>query len=296
MYPMNLFAMFPPFPRKDKVFVAMSFDERFDYRWEKVIQPAVQRVARKENRFNAVRIDHSKISDSIMTRILFEISEARLILADISSIGKVGEKRVRNGNVMYEVGLAHAVRLPEEVILIRSDKDDLLFDVQGIKVHEYSPDDDPQIAQNMLCTLMLEAMQQVELARSTAVKETMDKLDFGCWRILYESLAETIEHPQVRTMRDVVSLGTGRIPAILRLLDRGLLKLAVEKITPGLLDKMGNTQGEEFFRYEISEFGEAVAKAWAMAIGVDKLPKEFMQALEAKIADEKENPQDKPVG
>ncbi|MHC4122898.1 MAG: hypothetical protein ACYSSI_04930, partial [Planctomycetota bacterium] len=63
MYPMNLFAMFPPFPRKDAVFVAMSFDKKFNYRWEKVIQPAVRRIKRNGNILNPIRIDQSNISD-----------------------------------------------------------------------------------------------------------------------------------------------------------------------------------------------------------------------------------------
>lgn len=276
MYPMNLFAMFPPFPRKDNVFIAMSFDERFDSRWVNVIEPAVQMLRRNGNRFNPVRIDQSKVSDSIMTRILLEISEARLILADISSIGQVGKRNVRNGNVMYEIGLAHAVRLPEEVILVRSDDDDLLFDVQGIKVHKYSPDDDPETSKEFLCTLMIEAMNQVELTRSAAVKDAMGRLDFECFWILFESMGKAIEHPQVRTMRDVMGVGTSRIPAIIRLIEKGLLKLDVETITPERLKEMGNISREDIFRYEISEFGKAVAMSWAMSIGVDKFPPELL--------------------
>ena len=273
MYPMTLFAMFPPFPRKNTVFVAMSFNNRFKKRWEKVIQPAVKQITWKGDRFNPVRIDQSKISDSIMTKILLEISEARLILADISSISMINEKSMRNGNVMYEIGLAHAIRLPEEVILIRSDKDDLLFDVQGIKVHNYSPDEDPEASKKLLCSLILEALQQMELARSNAVKETMDKLDFESWRVLAESAVKPIEHPKAKNMRDIIGMGSARVPAIFRLLDRGLLKLVVEKVSIEGLDKLGDTSGEEMFKYEISEFGEAVLKAWALEIGINELSK-----------------------
>lgn len=34
MYPRNYFDFFPPFPRNLRVFVAMSFDDRFKKRWE----------------------------------------------------------------------------------------------------------------------------------------------------------------------------------------------------------------------------------------------------------------------
>ena len=64
-----------------------------------------------------------------LTKVLNGVTDARLILCDISSVAKVAGNPFRNGNVMYEVGIAHACRLPEEVLLFRSDRDDLLFDV-----------------------------------------------------------------------------------------------------------------------------------------------------------------------
>jgi hypothetical protein len=44
MYPHDVFNLFPPFPRDERVFVAMSFDKRCDYRWENVIVPAINEV------------------------------------------------------------------------------------------------------------------------------------------------------------------------------------------------------------------------------------------------------------
>ena len=55
-----------------------------------------------------------------------------------------------NANVLYEVGLAHALRAPEQVLLFRSDADPLLFDVSGIRVHTYDPDGDPEGAKKKL--------------------------------------------------------------------------------------------------------------------------------------------------
>ena len=51
-----------------------------------------------------------------------------------SSIGKdsITGRSYRNGNVMYEVGLALASRQPTEVLLIRDDDDKFLFDVSTI--------------------------------------------------------------------------------------------------------------------------------------------------------------------
>lgn len=128
MYPAHVFSLFPPFPREDAVFIAMCFDSRFDARWRDVIAPAVQRIEVNNKRLKPVRVDTRKISDSILTEILSGVANSCLVWADITTIGHLNEKPIRNGNVMYEVGLAQAVRLPEEVILFRSDTDPLLFD------------------------------------------------------------------------------------------------------------------------------------------------------------------------
>lgn len=284
MYPMNLFAMFPPFPRKDIVFVAMSFDERFSHRWNNVIRPGIRRISSGDNRLEPVRIDERNISDSIMTEILLEISHARLVLADISSVGKVGDRAVRNGNVMYEVGLAQAIRLPEEVILVRSDEDYLLFDVQGVRVNKYSPEDDPKGATDVVAGLVLEALKQVELAKTLSVKQVLDKLDFKGWSLLVEGAKGVIKHPQIRNMRDALSYGSSRLPSLLRLLDLGLVKMHCEKITEEKLKEGREPQAEELFTYKTTEFGFAVLEAYGRAAGIHELPREFMESLDAKVS------------
>ena len=134
-----LFNLFPPFPREDKVFVAMSFAPEFQRRWDNVIAPAIQEVG-----LEPFRVDQRKISDSILTDITKSIANHRLIFGDISVmfVHEEAERRlpVRNANVMYEVGLAHTARLPEEVILFRSDNEYLPFDVMNIRVNSYDPD------------------------------------------------------------------------------------------------------------------------------------------------------------
>src|SRR5688572_24479525 len=132
MYPAAFFGLFPPFPRTDQVFVAMSFAPQFDARWRDVIQPAIRRISANNIRQEPRRVDASIVGDSILTEILQGVSQSRLVFADITSRNHLGAEPVRNANVMYEVGLAHAVRLPEEVLLFRSDADPLLFDVAQV--------------------------------------------------------------------------------------------------------------------------------------------------------------------
>ena len=97
MFPSELFSLFPPFPRNQHVFVAMSFDPMFKHRWKVVIEPTIQGLGLKP-----IRVDASTISDSILTKILRGISDSRLIFADITAV-----RRRRNSNVMYEIGYSH---------------------------------------------------------------------------------------------------------------------------------------------------------------------------------------------
>src|SRR5438128_2587799 len=108
MYPHTYMSLFPPFPKDNRVFVAMSFDSRFQPRWEKVLVPAIRLVERDDMSLEPHRVDLRKASDSVLTEILEGITRCRFFLADISVIGEIDGKPIRNANVLYEVGLAHA--------------------------------------------------------------------------------------------------------------------------------------------------------------------------------------------
>jgi hypothetical protein len=179
MYPSHFFGLFPPFPREDNVFVAMSFASRFDQRWNEVIAPAIHRVLRNEVPLEPLRVDSRKVSDSILTEILDGISKSRLVLADITTVGKLDGTPIRNGNVMYEVGIAHAVRLPEEVLLFRSDKDALLFDTSSVRVNEYQPETSPDEARDIVASAILDAFREMCTEFGEAVlRQTGERMGF----------------------------------------------------------------------------------------------------------------------
>ena len=134
MYPNAFLQTFWRNELRPQVFVAMSFDEVHKRRYEEVIAPAVQSVLVGSVRLTPYRVDLSKTGDSILTEILDGIAHSQMILADVSTVGhdsKTGAA-YRNGNVMYEVGLALACRQSSEVLLLRDDKDKFLFDVSTI--------------------------------------------------------------------------------------------------------------------------------------------------------------------
>jgi hypothetical protein len=119
---------------RPQVFVAMSFSGVYQTRFDEVIAPAISSVSYRGGKLAALRVDLSKTGDSILTDIMDGIAHSALILADVSVTGrdsKTGQP-YRNGNVMYEVGLALACRQPAEVLLLRDDRDGFLFDVSTV--------------------------------------------------------------------------------------------------------------------------------------------------------------------
>ncbi len=119
---------------RPEVFVAMSFADEYQSRFDDVIKPAIEAISHQGKTLSAIRVDLSASGDSILTSIVDGIAHSEIVVADVSTIGndsKTG-RRYRNGNVMYEVGVALACRQPSEVLLIRDDHDPFLFDVSTI--------------------------------------------------------------------------------------------------------------------------------------------------------------------
>jgi hypothetical protein len=134
MYPQAFLKTFWRMELRPQVFVAMSYADKYQNRFEKVIAPAINLITVDGVRLEPYRVDISKSGDSILTDITDGIAHSRLVLADVSSIGKdsITGEPYRNGNVMYEVGLALSCRHPTEVLLVRDDRDRFLFDVSTI--------------------------------------------------------------------------------------------------------------------------------------------------------------------
>ncbi len=119
---------------RSEIFVAMSFADVYESRFKEVIEPAITAITYRGRRLRANRVDLSRTGDSILSDIIDGIAHAEMVLADVSTIGydsKSG-RAYRNGNVMYEVGIALACRQSSEVLLIRDDQERFLFDVSTI--------------------------------------------------------------------------------------------------------------------------------------------------------------------
>lgn len=282
MFPRNYFGLFPPFPRNNKVFVAMSFDDRFKSRWENVISPAIKSVAVNDVPLEPQRVDARTIGDSILTDILSGITNSRLIFVDVTSIGHVNDDKVavRNGNVMYEVGLAHSVRLPEEVLIFRSDTDRLLFDITNVRVNSYDPDGDPQRARTQVTDAIVETLRELDMNRNLAVRSAARSLDFNGWWVL--SMAQTkdgVHSFRTNSMGKALANAANNA-AIVRLLEFGALETDFLRITPELLAQ-GDGPAELLLKYKTTPFGQAILE-FAMTKMVGDTP-EIMSLIQQMV-------------
>ncbi len=145
MHPRTFLESFWRNDLRDEVFVAMSFDAKYDQRWQEIFVPAIESNPLLGRPMQAIRVDIRQSGDSILTEITNGIAHAQLVLADISVTDEyeLEDKRrwYRNGNVMYEVGIAVACRQPVEVVLVRDDERPLLFDLSHIPVLRFRPED-----------------------------------------------------------------------------------------------------------------------------------------------------------
>lgn len=259
MYPLDVLNLFPPFPRNDNVFVAMSFDKKSDNRWNNVIEPAIREVG-----LEPYRVDKKTISDSIITEIVSGISNCSLFFADLSYFDKLNDRPLRNENVLYEVGIAHSRRLAEEVILFRSDNEKLMFDLANIRVNHYSPDEDPENAKRLVIEALQSAIDEIKLQKHFSVQQAVDSLTQDCCMCLLSSRSThwNINDPiynQGITLFNIVKYNS-----ILQLIELGILTAQYPNLGSNLSTKNSEQQDKksqhdgENMSYKITSFGKAV--------------------------------------
>ncbi len=181
MYPRDYFDTYWRPDLLDEVFVAMPFSDEFDAIWQSVIRPAIEDDQARN--LLAHRVDATVLAGSVITEIVEGVARGRLVLADICITTESKWAGQRNGNVMYEVGLAHALRQATEVLLIRSDREPLSFDVSGIKTYDYDRSNLP-VARQRLALLIKDHLEQIEQFKSLRVQIAIRSLDGECLKLL----------------------------------------------------------------------------------------------------------------
>lgn len=106
---------------KISIFIVMPFSETWSDETYDIIKEVCDNLDANLN-----RVDEILGSQSIYNDIITNIIESDIIIADIT---------VKNANVFYELGYAHALK--KNVILIRQPHDDVPFDITQFRYIEY---------------------------------------------------------------------------------------------------------------------------------------------------------------
>ncbi len=105
-----------------KAFVLMPFDSEFDSIYGELLKPTLEQAG-----YSVARADSFLDQQNIMRDIVRGIASADLIVVDLTT---------HNPNVLYELGLAHGLRIP--TILLAQNIEEVPFDLRGYRVIVYS--------------------------------------------------------------------------------------------------------------------------------------------------------------
>lgn len=105
-----------------RAFVIMPFDVGFQSVYDKLIVPALEGVG-----YDVKRADSDLDQQNVLKDVVRGIAQADLVVAELTS---------RNPNVLYELGLCHALR--KNAVLITQSIDDIPFDLRSYRVIRYS--------------------------------------------------------------------------------------------------------------------------------------------------------------
>ena len=110
----------------DSCFVIMPFADPIGGYYELIYEPAIKKTG-----LNPVRADTDIFgTGKIIEQIWAGLKRAKVLVAELTG---------RNPNVLYELGLAHALHKP--VVLISSNEEDVPFDVRHVRVIYYDVND-----------------------------------------------------------------------------------------------------------------------------------------------------------
>jgi len=282
VYPALLRHLLRRAPRKLRVFVAMSFEEHFATRYNNVIEPAIRSLEANGVTLEPHRVDRSVVSDSILTEIIDGVTNDLLVFVDLTTIGTLDSGPVRNANVLYELGLAHAIRLPQDVVLFRSDADRLLFDLSDIRVRHYDPDVQPDVARQMVAEALKAAADGARLVERAQIAEAVRSVDFIGWNIIWALKRLPQVSPQLKDAKTVMTNPLAG-PSLLRLLELDLVECRIKRMFgtgPGHTLK-ANT--EDLFDLVVTPVGDAVLLEFIEQSGLSEV-------LNAAIAGRTEPP------
>jgi hypothetical protein len=251
MHPRDFFDSYWRTTIREEVFVAMSFEPEFRNTWKCAIEPAIHDAT--NGGLGANRVDTTILSGDTVLRILDGVGHSKLVFVDIS-IQKAGRwAGQRNGNVMYELGLAHAWRQSSEVVMVRCDNEPISFDVQSMFVHRYDSAD-LDGARVLFSNLISSALKEIDLTKSLQMEKAVQGLDHVLLEFLgqhahmeYFAVNEFARPENVDFPVDTLRRDFFYMTSIHRLLEMGIIVMDVHA-------------EEQRYAFHWSAFGKALCK------------------------------------
>lgn len=121
---------------KEYAFVLMPFHEPFNKYYKSIIKPSIEDAGLK-----SLRADEIFGPSNIIKDIWDSILRAKVVLAELTT---------RNANVLYELGICHAIGKP--VVLFAQSLDDVPFDLRSLRCIIYDtiePDWAPKLRESL---------------------------------------------------------------------------------------------------------------------------------------------------
>jgi len=249
MYPKLFFENFWENKQENNLFVCMPFHGSLDGKFEKVIKPAA-----KASKFeDAKRVKEDWIANEITFKILDGIANSKLLLFDLSNDPKSPCKYSKqvNSNVLYELGIANAMREPEDMLLIREQSSVRLpFDITGLNISEYKKED---FTIEWLSKRLDVVLEKQKWFRSKRVKKVAQLVDMNS---ITKIMMEYSHYPEGDDHFHIEEDDMPTKISVCRLMDLGILWLA-SSFKLGSLPKEGRTIN---LAYRWTPFGYEVMK------------------------------------
>lgn len=241
MYAKFFFERFWEGEQRNELFVCMPFHDAFDSRFKDIIVPSS-----KEAGFNnAVRVKEDVEGSVVMTKILDGIANSKMVLIDFTDDPKSPciHSRHVNGNVLYESGIAHAMREPSAIVMIRDqDPSTADFDVRGLTINQPK---DGILTKDWLSTFLRTSLENHNWAESRRVKAAAQSIDEIGLMLMYNIGSRPKDWNHFNTLNQPAEIKM----SVLRLLDSRILWFAT-----------GGSQNPTEHAYHWTSFGYEVMK------------------------------------
>ena len=146
----------------------MPFDNLVNKKFE-----LINRISKKIGFERAFRVGTDIEANSINDVIFDNLANSKMLLFDLSDDERNSEI---NNNVIYELGIANAIREPFDIVIIRKKSEGKLklpFDIQGLNINFFENEIDEEFIEKII----LNNMQNQQWHKSKHVKSVAESID-----------------------------------------------------------------------------------------------------------------------